>query len=89
VQLIGHQFISNVVTCSNLCETLFLHTNVVGVEIVKCHMVTERCTRQPAQTVDANVMFHSNQTVAGQFTAASVMQKEDHPEDTKRKLLHL
>jgi len=52
-------------------------------------MVTERCTRQPAQTVDANVMFHSNQTVAGQFTAASVMQKEDHHEDTKRKLLHL
>jgi hypothetical protein len=39
--------------------------------------------------VDVNVMFHSNQTVAGQFTAVSAMQKEDHPEDTKRKLLHL
>lgn len=89
MQLIGHQFISNVVTCSILCKTLFLHTNVVGVEIDKCHTVTERCTRQPAQTVDVNVMFHSNQTVAGQFTAVSAMQKEDHPEDTKRKLLHL
>jgi hypothetical protein len=52
-------------------------------------MVTERCTKQPAQTVDVNVMFHSNQTVAGQFTAVNVMQKEDHPEDTKHKLLHL
>jgi hypothetical protein len=36
-----------------------------------------------------NAMFHSNQTVAGQFTAANVTEKEDHPEDTKRKLLHL
>jgi len=52
-------------------------------------MVTERCTRQPAQTAEMNVMFHSNQTVAGQFTAASVIPKEDHHEDTKRKLLHL
>jgi len=87
--LIGYQFISDVVTCSNLCEKYVLHTNVVGVEIDKCHMVTERCTRQPAQTAEMNVMFHSNQTVAGQFTAANVMQKEDHHEDTKRKLLHL
>jgi hypothetical protein len=52
-------------------------------------MLIERCTRQPAQTVAKNVMFHSNQTVAGQFIAANVTQKEDHHEDTKRKLLHL
>jgi hypothetical protein len=52
-------------------------------------VITERCTRQPAQTVEMNVMYHSNQMVAGQFTAASVTQKEDHHEDTKHKLLHL
>jgi hypothetical protein len=52
-------------------------------------MVTERCTRQPAQTAEKNVKFLSSQTVAGQFTAASATQKEDHHEDTKRKLLHL
>jgi hypothetical protein len=34
-------------------------------------------------------MFHSNQMVADQFIAASVTEKEDHPEDTKQKLLHL
>jgi hypothetical protein len=48
-------------------------------------MLIERCTRQPAQTVEKNVMYHSNQTVAGQFIAASVTQREDHLEDTKRK----
>jgi len=49
-------------------------------------VIIERCIKQPAQTAGMNVMYHSNQTVAGQFTAASVMQKEDHHEDTKRKL---
>ena len=46
-------------------------------------------TRQPAQTAEKNVMFLSSQTVAGQFTAASATQNEDHHEDTKRKLLNL
>jgi hypothetical protein len=48
-------------------------------------MVTERCTRQPAQTVEKNVMFLSSQTVAGQFIAVSATQNADHhAQDTKR-----
>jgi hypothetical protein len=49
-------------------------------------MVTERCTRQPAQTVEKNVKFLSNQTVAGQFTAVSATPNVDHhaKTDTKR-----
>ena len=46
-------------------------------------MATKRCIRRPAQTVAKNVMFHSNQTVAGQFTAENATQNEDHHEDTK------
>lgn len=73
----------------NRVRNKFLHSNIVGVEIAKCHMVTKRCTRQPAQTAERNVKFHSSQTEAGQFTAVSATQNEDHHEDTKRKLLHL
>jgi hypothetical protein len=47
-------------------------------------MVTKKCTRQPAQTVEKNVKFLSSQTEAGQFTAVSATQNEDHHEDTKR-----
>jgi hypothetical protein len=50
-----------------------------------CHMATKRCTRQLALTVEKNVMFLSNQTVAGQFTAENVTQNADHQEDTKQK----
>ena len=32
-------------------------------------MATKRCIRQPAQTAEKNVMFLSNQTVAGQYIA--------------------
>ena len=46
-------------------------------------MATKRCIRQPAQTAEKNVMFHSNQTVAGQFTAENATQNEDHREDSK------
>lgn len=46
-------------------------------------MVTKRCTRQLALTAERNVMFHSSQTVAGQFIAVSAMQNEDLHEDTK------
>jgi hypothetical protein len=49
-------------------------------------MVTERCTRQPAQTAEKNVMFLSSQTEAGQFTAVSAILNVDHhvKTDTKR-----
>ena len=50
---------------------------------MKCLMVTKRCTRQLALTVEKNVMFLSSQTVQGQFTAESATQNEDHHEDTK------
>jgi hypothetical protein len=87
---VGHQFIRGVATCCIPCEKQILtQSNIVGVETAKCHTVTEKCTRQPAQTAEKNVMFLSSQTVAGQFTAASATQKEDHHEDTKRKLVHL
>ena len=46
-------------------------------------MATKRCIRQPAQTAEKNVMFHSNQTVAGQFTTENATQNEDHHEDIK------
>ena len=46
-------------------------------------MATKRCIRQPAQTVEKNVMFHSNLTVAGQFTAENATQNEDPHEDIK------
>jgi hypothetical protein len=46
-------------------------------------MAIKRCIRQPAQTVEKNAMFHSNQTVAGQFTDENATQNEDHPEDIK------
>ena len=52
-------------------------------------MVTERCTRQLALTAEKNVMFLSSQTAQGQFIAESATLKEDHHEDTKRKLEHL
>ncbi len=46
-------------------------------------MAIKRCTRQPAQTVEKNAMFHSNQTEAGQYTAENAMQNVDHHADTK------
>jgi hypothetical protein len=46
-------------------------------------METKRCTRQLALTVEKNVMFHSNQTVAGQIIAENATQNEDHHEDIK------
>ena len=46
-------------------------------------METKRCTRQPAQTAEKNVMFLSSQTEAGQYIAVSAMQNEDHHEDIK------
>jgi len=67
-----------------MCKSL--HSNVVGSEIAKCHMVTGRCTRQLALTAEKNVMFLSSQTVQGQFTAENVTPSVDHQEDTKRKL---
>ena len=88
-QIGRHHFIRDVVTSVESCKKYFLHTNVVGVEIAKCHTVTERCTRQLALTVVKNVMFLSNQTEHAQFTAASAMQNADHQEDTKRKLMRL
>ncbi len=64
-------------------------TNHLGVENRKCHMAIKRCTKQPAQTAEKNVMFLSNQTVAGQFTAENATLNADHQEDTKRKLKRL
>jgi hypothetical protein len=52
-------------------------------------MVTERCTRQLAPTVEKNAMFLSNQTEQDQFTAVSATLSVDPQEDTKRKLMHL
>ena len=52
-------------------------------------MVTERCTRQLALTVEKNVMFLSSQTAQDQYIAVSATQNADHQEDTKRKLMHL
>ncbi len=50
-------------------------------------MATKRCTKQPAQTVEKNVMFLSNQTVAGQFTAENATPNADHhAQDTKHNL---
>ncbi len=46
-------------------------------------MQIKRCTRQPAQTAEKNVMFLSNQTVAGQYIAENATQNEDHHEDIK------
>jgi hypothetical protein len=43
----------------------------------------EKCTKQPAQTADKNVKFHSSPTEAGQFIAESATQNVDHQEDTK------
>jgi hypothetical protein len=59
---------------------------LVGSEIAKCHMVTERCTRQLAPTAEKNVMFLSSQTAQDQFTAENATLNVDHHEDTKRKL---
>jgi hypothetical protein len=46
---------------------------------------TEKCTRQYALIAVRNVKFHSNPTLAGQFTVEIVGQREDHQEgaDTK------
>ena len=66
-----------------LCRRDFCTAKVVGVEIAKCHTVTERCTRQLALTAEKNVKFLSSQTAQGQFTAESATQNEDHREDTK------
>ena len=44
-------------------------------------MVIKKCTRQPAQTAEKNVMFHSNQTEAGQYTAANATLNADHHAD--------
>ncbi len=63
-----------------------LQTKCNRSENINCHTVTKRCTRQLALTVAKNVMFHSNQTVQGQFTAENATLNEDHHEDTKRKL---
>jgi hypothetical protein len=53
-------------------------------------MATKKCTKQPAQTAEKNVMFLSNQTVAGQFTAENVTPNVDHhAQDTKRKFRNL
>jgi hypothetical protein len=65
---------------------MVLHSNVVGSEIAKCHMVIERCTRQLALTAERNVMSLSSQTVQGQFTAENATLNVDLHEDTKREL---
>ncbi len=77
------QFISLDTVYLNTVQKQFLHTNIVGVEIRKCHTVTERCTRQLALTAERNVKFHSSQTAQGQFTAENATLNEDHHEDTK------
>ena len=46
-------------------------------------MAAEKCTRQPALTVERNVKFHSNLTAAGQCTAENATANEDHHEDIK------
>jgi hypothetical protein len=46
-------------------------------------MEAEKCTRQPALTVEKNVKFLSNQTAQGQCIAESATQNEDHQEDIK------
>jgi hypothetical protein len=49
----------------------------------------ERCTRQPALTVEKNVKFLSNQTAQGQFIAENATQNEDHQEDIKLTSLNI
>ena len=61
--------------------TVFALTSEKGVENVIC--ITKNRTRQPAQTAERNVKFHSSQTQAGQFTAENVTPNVDHHEDTK------
>ncbi len=61
----------------------FCTAKIVGVEIAKCRMVTERCTRQSALIAAKNVKFHSNLTELGQCTAENVTQKEDRLDDFK------
>jgi hypothetical protein len=46
-------------------------------------MQTEKCTRQPALTVEKNAMFLSSQTEVGQFIAENATQNVDHQEDIK------
>ena len=63
--------------CKEICK-------VIKQEVKnKCRHIQKRCTRQPAQTVEKNVMFLSNQTEAGQYTAENATQNEDHHEDIK------
>ena len=76
-QIGRHHFIRDVVTSVESCKKYFLHTNVVGVEIAKCHTVTERCTRQLALNAVRNVKFHSSQTQPDQFTAVNAGQRND------------
>jgi hypothetical protein len=52
-------------------------------------MATKRCIRQLALTVEKNVMFHSNQTVAGQFIAENATQNVDLHEDIRLIAKHL
>jgi hypothetical protein len=54
--------------------------NVRGVEN---DCIRKRCTRQPALTAERNVKFRSSQTRAGQCTAESATQNEDHHAGTK------
>jgi hypothetical protein len=46
-------------------------------------MAIKKCIKQPVLNVEKNVLFLSNQTVAGQFTAENVTQNVDHQEDIK------
>jgi len=63
--------------CKEICK-------VIEKEVKnKCRHIQKRCTRQPAQTAEKNVMFLSSQTVAGQFTVESATANEDHHEDIK------
>jgi len=50
---------------------------------LKTKCITKNHTRQHAPNAERNVTFHSNQTVAGQFTAENATQNEDHHEDIK------
>ena len=49
-------------------------------------MAAEKCTRQPALTVERNAKFHSNLTAAGQCIVENATANEDHQEDIKANL---
>ena len=64
----------------------FALTSIIGVEKSEC-IITKKCTRQSVLNAKRNVMFHSSQTVQGQYTAESAMGNVDHQTDIKQTIL--